>query len=232
MGCSTTKTLEYSDNQKQIIKDNNRQKEKNSSESNSEENKNNKSPDAKKIEDIEEEKNLFIKLHILIKNLEVKQLNPSDINEKLKALFDSLLENIKVFEAEDMIDKVSNLFINYLKPINKENSERVRNIMNLLYEKDKNPNIFRHYLFEALDKFNVYSLLGEEKENKIDDYITKNLNQNPNIQNKKNELIKKYEKRNYIIKYKDFTEIVKNFNIEMENLVIEYLLYKMKCGMG
>ena len=205
-------------------------------ESNGNENKINKDSEIRKKDDIEEkkrkenEKNLFIKLHILIKNLEVKRLNPFDINEKLKNLFDSLLENIERFKVEVMIEKVSNIFIDYLKPINMENSESIRNIMYLLYEKDKNPNIFSQYLFEALDKFNDYSRLGEEKENKIDDYITRNLNQNTNIQNKKNELKKKYEKNNYIIKYKDFTQIVNDFKIEMDNLVIEYLLYKMKCG--
>ena len=106
----------------------------------------------------------------------------------------------------------------------------IRNVLNLLYEKDRNPNIFSQYLYEALDKFNDYSKVREEEENKIDDYISRNLNQNPNIQKGKNELKKKYEKNNYIIEYKDFTQIVKDFNIEMDNLVIEYLLYKMKCG--
>ncbi len=239
MGCFSTKTLESSDEQKKIIEANAIKKERNSKESkgNGNENEINKNSEIMKIDDIEEknrkeeEKNLFIKLHILIKNFEVKQLNPKDIEEKLEVLFDLLLKNKEEFKREDMIDKVSNFFIDYLKPINKKNSENVRNILNSLYEKDKNPNIFSQYLYEALEKINDYSKLGEEQENKIDDYITNNLNQNTNIQNRKYELKKMYEKSNYIIKYNDFTQIIKNFNIELDNLVIEYLLYKMKYGL-
>ncbi len=236
MGCFTTKTLEFSNDQRKIIEANGIIKERISNENNVNENEINKDSKMRKIDDIEEkkrkenEKNLFIKLHILIKNLEVKKLNPFDINENLKNLFDSLLENRDEFKVEVMIEKVSNFFIDYLKPINKKNSESIRNVLNLLYEKDRNPNIFSQYLYEALDKFNDYSKVREEEENKIDDYISRNLNQNPNIQKGKNELKKKYEKNNYIIEYKDFTQIVKDFNIEMDNLVIEYLLYKMKCG--
>jgi len=236
MGCFTTKTLEFSNDQRKIIEANGIIKERISNENNFNENEINKDSKMRKIDDIEEkkrkenEKNLFIKLHILIKNLEVKKLNPFDINENLKNLFDSLLENRDEFKVEVMIEKVSNFFIDYLKPINKKNSESIRNVLNLLYEKDRNPNIFSQYLYEALDKFNDYSKVREEEENKIDDYISRNLNQNPNIQKGINELKKKYEKNNYIIEYKDFTQIVKDFNIEMDNLVIEYLLYKMKCG--
>ena len=236
MGCFTTKTLEFSNDQRKIIEANGIIKERISNENNVNENEINKDSKMRKIDDIEEkkrkenEKNVFIKFHILIKNLEVKKLNPFDINENLKNLFDSLLENRDEFKVEVMIEKVSNFFIDYLKPINKKNSESIRNVLNLLYEKDRNPNIFSQYLYEALDKFNDYSKVREEEENKIDDYISRNLNQNPNIQKGKNELKKKYEKNNYIIEYKDFTQIVKDFNIEMDNLVIEYLLYKMKCG--
>ena len=236
MGCFTTKTLEFSHDQSKIIEVNGIQKERISNENNDNKNEINKDSEIIKLDDIEEkkrkedEKKLFIKLHILIKNLEVKKLNPFDINENLKNLFDTLLKNREEFKVEVMIEKVSNFFIDYLKPINKKNCESIRNILNLLYKKDKNPNIFSQYLYEALDKFNDYSKLGEEEENKIDDYITKNLNQNANIQNRKNELKNKYEKSNYIIKYKDFIQIIKDFNIEMDNLVIEYLLYRMKCG--
>ena len=236
MGCFTTKTLEFSHDQSKIIEVNGIQKERISNENNGNGNEINKDSEIIKLDDIEEkkrkedEKKLFIKLHILIKNLEVKKLNPFDINKNLKNLFDTLLKNREEFKVEVMIEKVSNFFIDYLNPINKKNCESIRNILNLLYKKDKNPNIFSQYLYEALDKFNDYSKLGEEEENKIDDYITKNLNQNANIQNRKNELKNKYEKSNYIIRYKDFIQIVKDFNIEMDNLVIEYLLYRMKCG--
>ena len=163
-----------------------------------------------------------------MKNLEVKINDSKDAKEKLKNIFDTLLENVERFKVEVMIEKVSNFFIDYLKPINEENSVSVKNILNSLYVKDRNPNLFSEYLYEALKNFN--GKLGEVEETKIDDYIKKNLNKNKEIQKRKDEL-KQNRKKNYIIKYNDFIQIVKEYNINMDNLVFEYLLYKMKCGL-
>lgn len=114
-----------------------------------------------------------------MKNLEVKITDYKDVKEKLKNLFDCLLENVEEFKVEAMIEKVANFFIDYLKPINKKNCEITKNIINSLYEKDRNPNVFRDYLYEALDNFN--DKLGEIEESKIDDYINKNLNKKENL---------------------------------------------------
>jgi len=182
----------------------------------------------KKAKEKEEEKNIFLNVHILMKNLEVKINDSKDAKEKLKNIFDTLLENVERFKVEVMIEKVSNFFIDYLKPINEENSVSVKNILNSLYVKDRNPNLFSEYLYEALKNFN--GKLGEVEETKIDDYIKKNLNKNKEIQKRKDEL-KQNRKKNYIIKYNDFIQIVKEYNINMDNLVFEFLLYKMKCGL-
>ena len=44
----------------------------------------------------------------------------------------------------------------------------------------------------------------------------------------KEQLKNKYKRKNYIIKYSNFTKIVKENDIIMQEIGIEYLLYKMK----
>ena len=227
MGCSATNTFKESDikNREDLAK-----RKKLNKNNGKEENKNHSNDKRKKKkEEKEEEKNIFLQVHILMKNLEVKVTDSKELKEKLKNIFDNLLENIKKFKAEVMIERVAKLFMDNLKPINGKNCEEVKNILNSLFEKDRNPNFFRDYLYEAIDNLN--GKLGEVEETKIDDYIFKNLNKNKEIQKRQNEL-KQYRKKNYIIKYNDFIQIVKDFNINLDNLVFEYLLYKMKCGMS
>ena len=227
MGCSATNTFKESDikNREDLAK-----RKKLNKNNGKEENKNHSNDKRKKKkEEKEEEKNIFLQVHILMKNLEVKVTDSKELKEKLKNIFDNLLENIKEFKPEVMIERVAKLFMDNLKPINGKNCEEVKNILNSLFEKDRNPNFFRDYLYEAIDNLN--GKLGEVEETKIDDYIFKNLNKNKEIQKRQNEL-KQYRKKNYIIKYNDFIQIVKDFNINLDNLVFEYLLYKMKCGMS
>jgi len=227
MGCSATNTFKESDikNREDLAK-----RKKLNKNNGKEENKNHSNDKRKKKkEEKEEEKNIFLQVHILMKNLEIKVTDSKELKEKLKNIFDNLLENIKEFKPEVMIERVAKLFMDNLKPINGKNCEEVKNILNSLFEKDRNPNFFRDYLYEAIDNLN--GKLGEVEETKIDDYIFKNLNKNKEIQKRQNEL-KQYRKKNYIIKYNDFIQIVKDFNINLDNLVFEYLLYKMKCGMS
>ena len=66
---------------------------------------------------------------------------------------------------------------------------------------------------------------------KIDDYIINKLQENEIIKNKKEELKNQYKNNNYIITYFDFTKIVKENKIIIDNLAIEYLIYKMKNGL-
>ena len=244
MGCSSSNTLNDSDIQKAQAKKKYLKQKQNSKKikdkENEEDNVNHsngkrkkRKEEIKEMEDKKEKKeetNIFLKVHILMKNLEVKITDSKDVKEKLKKIFDTLLEKIEEFKVEVMIEKVTNFFIEYLKPINKKNYESVKNILNSLYEKDKNPNFFSEYLYEAFGNLSDFGKLGEVEETKIDDYIIKNLNKNEEIQKRKNEL-KQNRKKSYIINYNDFAQIVKDYNINMDNLVLEYLLYKMKYGL-
>ena len=184
--------------------------------------------DDKKVE----EKKLLINLHILKKNIEAKNININLFNEKIEKIFKELLEKNEKIEKEDITERISNLFIDSLKPINSKNKTDIKNIMDTLYENHSNTNEFKEYLIDLLDDINDYKNLGEENEEKINNYLIKRLSSNEKIINRKEQLKNIYKKNNYIIKYADFTKIVKDNNIKMDNSAIEYLLYKMKCGLS
>lgn len=184
--------------------------------------------DDKKVE----EKKLLINLHILKKNIEAKNININLFNEKIEKIFKELLEKNEKIEKEDITERISNLFIDSLKPINSKNKTDIKNILDTLYENHSNTNEFKEYLIDLLEDINDYKNLGEENEEKINNYLIKRLSSNEKIINRKEQLKNMYKKNNYIIKYADFTKIVKDNNIKMDNSAIEYLLYKMKCGLS
>ena len=179
-----------------------------------------------------EEKKLLINLHILKKNIEAKNININLFNEKIEKIFKELLEKNEKIEKEDITERISNLFIDSLKPINSKNKTDIKNIMDTLYENHSNTNEFKEYLIDLLEDINDYKNLGEENEEKINNYLIKRLSSNEKIINRKEQLKNMYKKNNYIIKYADFTKIIKDNNIKMDNSAIEYLLYKMKCGLS
>ena len=177
----------------------------------------------------------LIELHILIKNLEAKKIKLEAIKEKVEEVFTKLTENKEKIIKEEIIEKISNIFIEYLKPINAQNTESIKEIIESLYDKNKtednNLDSVKNYLLDVLENIHDYYSLKEEDEKKIDDYIINKLKENVKIKNKKEELKNQYKDNNYIIKYLDFTKIVKENNIIIDNLAIEYLIYKMKNGL-
>jgi len=178
----------------------------------------------------------LIKLHILIKNLEAKKIKLETIKGKVEEVFTRLSENKeKLTKREEIIEKISNIFIEYLKPLNSQNTETIKEIIELLYDKnttgDNNLDKVKNFLLDVLENIHDYYSLKEEDEKKIDDYIINKLQENEKIKNKKEELKNQYKNNNYIIKYSDFTKIVKENNIIIDNLAIEYLIYKMKNGL-
>ena len=180
--------------------------------------------------------NFLIELHILIKNLEAKKIKLEEIKGKVEEEFIKLVESKeKEIKREVIIEKISNIFIDYLKPLNAQNTETIKEIIELLYDKNKteenNLDNLKNYLLDVLENIHDYYSLKEEDEKKIDDYIINKLKENVKIKNKKEELKNQYKDNNYIIKYLDFTKIVKENNIIIDNLAIEYLIYKMKAGL-
>ena len=181
---------------------------------------------------IEEDEEIIynLNLHILIKNLESKNIEQEKIQNSIKEQFNNIKE--EEIKKDEIIEKITNIFIEYLKPINNKNIEKIKNIMISIYENSQKPKDFENFLIDALENINNYKKIKVEEKNKIDNFIIKSLQKNEKIKNKREELKDKYKKDNYIINYIDFTKIVKENNIEMDKLIFEYLLYKMKCGLS
>ena len=234
MGCFSTRTLDESENH---IKDNNKKKDIN--QNNNQKKKNDIASELNISEDLgdkkrkEEEKKLFINIHIIKKNLEAKNVNSQEIKNEMNKLFDILLKEKKEdFNKDEMIEKVLNIFIDYLKPINNQNIKNIKSVLISLYEKAKSLKDFSQDIAEFLDNICDYWKLKEEDENKIVDYLIKKLGENKNIQNVKDEINNNFKKNNFIINYEDFNQIIKKNNINLDVLELEYLLYKMKCGIS
>ena len=225
MGC-TKSTFTIEDNKKIEEKE---RKEKERKEKEEKERK-------EKEEKERKEKQFKFNLHILVKNLESKQIEREIIKKKFEETFEDLSKNTD-FKKDDVMEKISNIFINYLNPLNKNNKDTINNLIKELYERtikpnDKDLDILKSFIFDVLDNVINYKYLIKEDEEKIDDYIIEVLKYNKKIIENKEKLKEIQKNNNYIIKYEEFTNIVIEYQIFMENLAIEYLLYKMKFGMS
>ena len=166
------------------------------------------------------------KIYILSKNLEAKGIKPEKLIEKIN----NDLRKIE-FNKNEVIKIVSNILVENLKPINKNNTEYINTTIKLIIDKFDKFETFSKFLTEKINSID-FSRINNENEKIIINYIVNNLYQNEKIKNKKEEIIKKYKKNNYIINFDDLIKIVNEYNIIMEDLAFEYLIYKMKVGLS
>ena len=179
----------------------------------------------------DEEQKFKLNVHALIKVIESKNNNPEQIKDNIEEVFNNSLKNKqKNINKGEIIQKISEIFISYLSPLSVNNEKKVKNIINLIYEKNQNLDDFKEYLINIYEEINDYSKLKKEEENKISNYFIRILEKNEKIINNKDKLINQY-KDNSIIKYEDFAKIIKQYEIVIEPIIMDYLLYKMKCGL-
>ena len=179
----------------------------------------------------DEEQKFKLNVHALIKAIESKNSDPEQIKDNIEELFNNSLKNKqKNINKGEIIQKISEIFISYLSPLSVNNEKKVKNIINLIYEKNQNLDDFKEYLINIYEEINDYSKLKKEEENKISNYFIRILEKNEKIINNKDKLINQY-KDNSIIKYEDFAKIIKQYEIVLEPIIMDYLLYKMKCGL-
>ena len=187
----------------------------------------------RKEEEERKEKQFKMNLHILIKNLESKQIE----REIIKTKIDEEFSKKKDLQKDDVIEIASNIFINYLQPLNNQNKQAINNLVKECYERntspeDNNLENLKTFFLDVLENITDYKTLKKEDENKIDEYIIKVLKYNEKILKNKDKLKEKNKDNNYIIKYEEFTNIVKDNQIIMDDLAMDYLLYKMKYGLS
>jgi len=179
----------------------------------------------------DEEQKFKLNVHALIKAIESKNNDPEQIKNNIEELFNNSLKNKqKNINKGEIIQKISEIFISYLSPLSVNNEKKVKNIINLIYEKNQNLDDFKEYLINIYEEINDYSKLKKEEENKISNYFIRILEKNEKIINNKDKLINQY-KDNSVIKYEDFAKIIKQYEIVIEPIIMDYLLYKMKCGL-
>jgi len=179
----------------------------------------------------DEEQKFKLNVHALIKAIESKNNDPEQIKNNIEELFNNSLKNKqKNINKGEIIQKISEIFISYLSPLSVNNEKKVKNIINLIYEKNQNLDDFKEYLINIYEEINDYSKLKKEEENKISNYFIRILEKNEKIINNKDKLINQY-KDNSIIKYEDFAKIIKQYEIVLEPIIMDYLLYKMKFGL-
>ena len=128
-----------------------------------------------------------------------------------------------------LIDKIFCDFNSFLDISEENNFDKkiLKNIIIYLYEQMDDLNEFKNHLYDILDNYINFSELTKVDEDKIFNYIVSFMKAEK-MGKKIQILIEKYENNNNIINFKDFSDIIMENKIFMQNLAIEYILYKMK----
>ena len=88
-------------------------------------------------EEKDEKKRFLIHLHIFVKNLEGKKVKAEEIKKRIETEFNELETKEKENTEDIIIEKLSQIFIDYLEPINIQNKDKIKNLTKLIYEKKK-----------------------------------------------------------------------------------------------
>jgi len=164
-------------------------------------------------------------LYLLLKNLEAINGNIETLREEINEIFNSKDYIPDDFERakETITDKVLNVIKTYLGLGENNNSDIniIKDILIISFE-ERNIDQFKKYLNVILNSVkNYYNL---KNENSIINYIIDYLSVKTEL---KEEVEKKY-KEVKIIKYDNFCNITKEYEVAMPDTQMEYLIFKMK----
>ena len=185
-----------------------------------------------KEEEEDEEKKFKNNLKILLINLEAKHVNIEEIKEKINVVLQDLFDEDSSYEQKlcKLVEKTTKIFEEVLKLNNSADKKKLTEIINSV-NKEKDIESFKDYIFAILENYIDFANLKKDIEKIIKNYIY-DFMKGEMMKNKKDELIKKYNKKDYIITYDMFNkDIVLEKNEEkifMDNNAVEYLLYLMK----
>ena len=173
-----------------------------------------------------------INLYLLLKNLEAVNNNGKDI-EDLRENIHKVFESLSDTENKDFNDLKKEIISNVLDKINKhlgidnnDNDDTIKNILIYSFEEKNNILLFQEYLDTILNSVNNYYKINNEDDiiNYIIDYL------NP-LSGLLTELLEKYKNRDFI-DYEDFAKIIKDNEIAMDEIAMEYLIFRMKINKG
>lgn len=167
-----------------------------------------------------------INLYLLLKNLEAINDDIEKLREGINEIFNSMLDNFEGDYEKNkklIIDKVLDKIKDYLGfKDDKVDSNIIKNILVISFE-ERNIDQFKDYLNVIINSVkNYYNLKNENSIiNRIIDYLSEK-------EELKEELEKKYSGELKIIKYDDFSKILKAHEVAMPDILMEYLIFKMK----
>ena len=193
-----------------------------------EEEKKRKEEEEKKKKEEEEKKikEKQINLFLLLKNLEAVNKDIECLRESIHKVFESFVDSTKDFNdlKKSIISKVLKNINEYLGLDENDNDDTIKKILIDSFEEKNNINDFQEYLDIILNSVNLFYKISNK--NEIIAYIV-------NYLNPMTELLKEltviYDKIDFI-DYEDFTKIVKENEIAMDEIAMEYLLFRMKIN--
>ena len=162
--------------------------------------------------------------HIIVKNLEAKNITTKYLEEELKKIYGKFDSNDNdEVSKNDFLEPFSQLIIENMKIKNKKDIKIINLYLdNLLEEYENDTEKFIDNLSQIFNSLNNYDNIDE---NEMDEKLIIELKKYPNLIES---LKEKDIKKNNIISYMDFKVIHSDLNLQLNDDLIEYLLYKMK----
>ena len=157
-----------------------------------------------------------------MKNLEANNITTNYLEEEFKKIFEKFDSNDEV-SKNDFLEPFSQLIIENMKIKNKKDIKIINLYLdNLLEEYENDTEKFIDNLSQIFTSLNNYDNIDE---NEMDEKLIIELKKYPNLIES---LKEKDIKKNNIISYMDFKVIHSDLNLQLDDDLIEYLLYKMK----
>ena len=184
----------------------------------------------KEEEEEQERKKKQINLYLLLKNFEAVKKDIEKLRENIHQIFDSYRINLNEGQdinkiKEGIIAKVLNAIIEYLE-LDKSNGDEdiIKEILEDSYEEKGNINEFEDYLDVILNSVNDFYNITNK--NEIINFIFNYLSMKEGILEN---LLSQYQKVDFI-DYEEFSNITKENQIAMDEIAIEYLIFRMKIN--
>ena len=159
---------------------------------------------------------------IMIINLEARNITKDKLEEQIKIILKKFEELGGEISKDDFLEPFRELLIEDMKITKEKDVQLISSFLeNLLEQYENDIDKYMEFLNNIFSSLNEFSENDNEKLNKL----KFELNKYPSFLNKIKE---KDTNKNYIISYLDFGYISSEVNLNLDDDLIEFLLYKMK----
>ena len=159
---------------------------------------------------------------IMIINLEARNITKDKLEEQIKIILKKFEELGGEISKDDFLEPFRELLIEDMKITKEKDVQLISSFLeNLLEQYENDIDKYMEFLNNIFSSLNEFSENDNEKINKL----KFELNKYPTFLNKIKE---KDTNKNYIISYLDFGYISSEVNLNLDDDLIEFLLYKMK----